>query len=312
MAKFRRNHGNGKKGRTAAMGKTITLIIVASAFILFIIKYFNNKNSSSITSQEAELVYNIDISGIDYIEPKDRIYLPSSRTNQIIHHKYYSLSYNEQYEIPEWVAYVLTKESLRIPNVPRAKRFKTDLKVKTRSAIYYDYKGSGYSRGHLAPAGDMAFSEEAMKESFFMSNMTPQKRAFNGGIWNELEQNVRNWAWKNNKLFIVTGPIIDNSITKYIGKNKVGVPNKFYKVILDIDDPERKGIGFIISNKKSIKPLESYAVSIDEVERITGIDFYKDLLTDKEEEKLESKFDINKWKISKKLFKQRIEVWNNQ
>jgi len=311
MAKFRRSHGGDKRG-SSVIAKTIMLLFTAAALFYFIFHFINKVKNNNSGSEGDEFVYNMDISGIDYIEPDKRYFLPESTTGQVVHHKYYSLSYNEKYEIPEWVAYVLTKQSLRVPNVPRAKRFNPDLKVKTRSAIYYDYKGSGYSRGHLAPAADMAFSEEAMKESFLMSNMTPQKRVFNGGIWNELEQNVRNWAWKNNKLFVVTGPIIDKSIRKFIGKNKVGVPTKFYKILLDIDDPERKGIGFVIPNERSEAPLKDYAVSIDSIEKLTGIDFFNDLLSDEEEEKLESTFDIHKWKISNKLYKKRIEVWNKQ
>ncbi len=311
MAKFRRAHGGGKRG-SSNIAKIIMLVFIASALFYLIINFTNKNKFQRQDSKEDKFVYNIDISGVDYIEPGKRYFLPSSTTGQVIHHKYYSLSYNEKYEIPEWVAYVLTKKSLRVPNVPRAKRFNPDLKVNSRSAIYYDYRGSGYSRGHLVPAADMAFNEEAMKESFLMSNMTPQKRAFNGGIWYELEQDVRNWAWKDNKLFVVTGPIIDASIKKFIGKNEVGVPNKFYKVLLDIDDPERKAIGFIIPNERSERPLKDYAVSVDSIEKLTGIDFFKDLLTDSEEEKLESSFDIHKWKISNKLYKQRIEVWNKQ
>ncbi len=311
MAKFRRAHGGQKRG-SSTIGKTIMLVFIASALFYFIFNFISKNKFYNQESKQDNFVYNINISGVDFIEPGKRYFLPSSTTGQVVHHKYYSLSYNEKYEIPEWVAYVLTKKSLRVPNVPRAKRFNPDLKVKTRSAIYYDYKGSGYSRGHLAPAADMAFSEEAMKESFLMSNITPQKRAFNGGIWNELEQDVRNWAWKDNKLFVVTGPIIDDTIKKFIGKNEVGIPNKFYKVLLDIDDPERKAIGFVIPNERSERPLKDYAVSVDSIEKLTGIDFFKDLLTDSEEEKLESSFDIHKWKISNKLYKQRIEVWNKQ
>ena len=313
MAKFRRSHGVDKREKSSSVGKIIMLVIIAASMIYLVFTYLGKSVASSQNgSKEEDFVYNIDVSGIDYIKPEERYYLPSSTTNQIVHHKYYSLSYNEEYEIAEWVSYVLTKKSLRIPNVHRAKRFNPDLKVKSRSAIYYDYRGSGYSRGHLAPAGDMAFNEEAMKESFLMGNITPQKRAFNGGIWNELEQNVRNWAWKDNKLFIATGPVINNSITNFIGKNKVGVPNKFYKVILDIDDPERKAIGFVIPNKRSERPLQEYAASIDSIEKLTGINFFKDLLSDEEENRLESNFNINKWKISKKLYKQRIQVWNKQ
>jgi len=308
---FKTRHGSNGNKRPSTLGRTIMLIIIASFLFFIVFKFVNNGNQVSSNTSE-EFIFNIDIDGTEYIEPNQRFYLPSTTTNQIVHHKYYSLSYNEKYEQAEWVAYVLTKTSLRIPNVERAKRFKTDTKVKSRSAIYYDYKGSGYSRGHLAPAGDMAFSDEAMKESFFMSNMSPQKQAFNGGIWNELENNVRNWAFKNNKLFIVTGPILDSSINEFIGKNNVGVPKYFYKIMLDIDDPERKAIAFLIPNEKSIKPLKDYVVTVDEIEKLTGIDFFKDLISLEEQVKLESKSDINKWKVSNKLFKKRIEVWNKR
>jgi endonuclease G len=314
MPNFRRNHGSAEKSRrkSSFIGKSLMLIIIAAGLFFLIIRYFN-ENSIIETKPTEDFVYNMEISGIEYIEPDKRYYLPSSTTGQIIHHKHYSLSYHEKYELAEWVSYVLTKESLRISNVERAKRFNKDPKVKTGSAIYYDYSGSGYSRGHLAPAGDMAFSDEAMQESFFMSNITPQKKTFNSGIWNELEQNIRNWAWKNNTLYIVTGPVLGkHSIIKHIGKNSVGVPKFFYKVLLDIEDPNRKGIGFLIPNKISTRHLKNYVVSIDSIETLTGIDFFKDLLTDEEEEKLESNTDISKWKVSEKIFKKRLEDWNKK
>lgn len=315
MTNFRRGHGpDGRRGKsTSFIGKSFMLIIIAVGLTYMIIQYFNTNNTLQKPESTDDFVYNMEISGIDYIEPEKRYYLPSSTTGLLIHHKYYSLSYYEKYEIAEWVSYVLTKESLRISNVERAKRFKNDIKVKSRSAIYYDYSGSGYSRGHLAPAGDMAFNDEAMQESFFMSNITPQKKAFNGGIWNELEQNVRNWAWKSNTLYIATGPVLGkHSIIKQIGKNNVGVPKYFYKVLLDIEDPERKGIGFLIPNKLSTRHLREYVVTIDSIEKLTGINFFKDLLTDIEENKLESKSNISNWKVSNKLFKMRLEVWNKR
>ena len=312
MPKFRTNHGRGDRRNNSFAGRMLILIIVAVALIFFVIfmlksdpfglLHHNTGNTGTIDWD--------DLTGMEYIEPKDRFYLPSSTTGQIVHHKYYSLSYNEKFEEAEWVAYLLTKYNLKIPNVHRAKRFNPDTKVKTRSAIYYDYSGSGYTRGHLVPAGDMAFSDEAMKETFLMSNITPQKKRFNAGIWLELEENVRNWAWKNKRLYIAAGPVLTKDVKKYIGKNKVGVPRYFYKVIMDIDDPGRKAIGFIIPNEKSTIPLKNYAVTVDSVEALTGIDFFKDLLTDKEEEKLESTFNIHDWKISNKLYKKRLETGN--
>lgn len=313
MPKFRRNHGSqgNKRGKTNFMRRSIVLIIIA-CILIFLISRYIKEDLPQLFTKEEPYVYNIELEGTDFIKPENRFYLPSSTTGQIIHHKYYSLSYNEDYEVAEWVSYILTKESLRIPNVERAKRFKKDLKIKTRSAIYYDYSGSGYTRGHLAPAGDMAFNEEAMQESFFMSNISPQKKEFNNGIWKELEQNIRNWAWNNNKLFVVTGPVLNNSINEYIGKNKVAVPKYFYKVIIDIDDPERKAIGWVIPNEVSIRHLSDYAKTVDQVEELIGVDFFKDLLTDDEEEKLESNINVNKWKVSEKMFKKRLEIWNKE
>lgn len=313
MPKFRRNHGSqgNKRGKTNFIRRSILLIIIA-VILLFLITRFIKNDLPQLFLGEEPNIFNTELEGTDFIKPENRFYLPSSSTGQVIHHKYYSLSYNEKYEESEWVSYILTKESLRVPNVERSKRFKKDLKIKTRSAIYYDYSGSGYTRGHLAPAGDMAFNEEAMEESFFMSNITPQKKEFNNGIWKELEQNIRNWAWKNNRLYIATGPVLNNSIKEYIGKNKVAVPKYFYKVILDIDDPERKAIGWVIPNELSTKHLDEYAKTVDEIETLTGIDFFKDLLTDSEEDRLESSIQKDKWKVSTKMYKKRLEVWNNE
>ena len=314
MPKFRTSHGysNRNRKRKSFAGRALILIIIAMMMIVLII-YLLKTNPFGLYNNSSNNIYNLDdTNGTEYVLPENRFYLPTSNKGILIHHRYYSLSYNEKYEVPEWVAYVLTKESLRIPNVKRTNWFEADKSISSGSAGYYDYKGSGYTRGHLVPAGDMAFNKEAMKESFLMSNIAPQNRAFNNGIWKELEENVRNWAWENNKLYIVTGPVLDKSIVKYIGKNKVGVPRYFYKVVLDIDDPERKGIAFLIPNERSEKPLKEYEVTIDSIEKLTHIDFFNDMLIDDEEEKLESRFDPQKWKISQKLYRKRIEIWNKQ
>jgi endonuclease G len=242
-----------------------------------------------------------------------RSYLPES-TNEglLIHHTYYSLSYMEKHEQAEWVSYILTEASLRLPNVKRYKRYIPDYDVSTRSAFHRDYSGSGYTRGHLAPAGDMAFDSLAMKESFFMSNMSPQLRAFNNGIWKELEEQTRDWAFHNDELIIVTGPVL-KGIKKTIGKqNKVSVPKYFYKVILDIVTPQQKGLAFIIPNQLSARPLQEYAVTIDSVEALTDIDFFANLLEDNLERKLESKIDLKNWNFSNKRYRLRKDKWNYQ
>jgi len=236
--------------------------------------------------------------------------LPTVAQGQIYCHSYYCLSYVEKYEQAEWVAYPLTKSSLQKPNVPRTDYFEDDLSILTKSSTFYDYKSSGYTKGHLAPAADMAFSEEAMKESFFMSNMSPQLRAFNGGIWRELEEQTRDWAYNNNSIYIVTGPILDSRTP--LTKKGIGIPSAFYKIILDSQEPEFKAIAFIISHEKSTRPLQDYAVSIDEVEKQTGIDFFPKRLGNKEGAKIEAAFDLNKWKFSDSRFNLRVTKWNNQ
>ena len=240
--------------------------------------------------------------------------LPTSNTGQVIRHKHYTLSYNEDHEQAEWVAYNLTEESLQIRNVPRAKRFNEDPLVNTKSAHHRDYTHSGYSRGHLAPAGDMAFDTEAMQESFYMSNMSPQIRAFNGGVWKELEETVRDWAYHNDDIYVVTGPVLtDKHIVKKIGKSsKVSVSDMFYKVILDYQEPEVKGIGFLLPHKLSERPLAEYAVTIDSVEKVTGIDFFSGVFKEGEEANLEGKMDIKAWKFSEKRYLLRVDKWNNQ
>ncbi|MEN0048831.1 MAG: DNA/RNA non-specific endonuclease, partial [Bacteroidota bacterium] len=188
--------------------------------------------------------------------------------------------------------------------------YRPDPKVKTKSATTYDYRGSGYDRGHLLPVGDRKFSFDAMDETFFMSNISPQERHFNGGIWRELEENVRDWARKYRKVYIVTGSVLTEKRKDRIGKNKVSVPQSFYKVILDISEPELKAIGFIIPNETSKKPLQEYAVSIDEVEELTGIDFFPDLMENELEKKLESKFNNRLWEYDERRFETRVSVWN--
>ena len=139
----------------------------------------------------------------------------------------------------------------------------------------------------------MKWSSTAMSESFYMSNMSPQKPGFNRGIWKKIEGNVRNWASDNGEIYVVTGPILTGSYSS-IGSNQVSIPEYYYKVILDYKEPDLKGIGFILPHQKSSSLIQSLAVTIDEVERRTGINFYYSL-PDKIEEQVESNIDISKW-----------------
>lgn len=194
------------------------------------------------------------------------------RTDAIIHHQNYSLGYDEETEQAEWVTYEFTTEEANAPQVKRKNKFRSDPAVLSGSAALRDYKKSGFDRGHLAPAADMAFSRQSMDESFFMSNMSPQVPGFNRGVWKRLETRVRSWA-KREDLVIVTGPILSG--VKYIGQNHVLVPSYFYKIVYS---PSRgKMIAFALPNKPSNLPLQHFILTVDEIEQITGIDFFVEM-----------------------------------
>ncbi len=188
--------------------------------------------------------------------------------------------------------HLLTKDRVA-GSFKRTDNFRPDPKVTTGSASLADYKGSGYDRGHLAPAADMNWSKNVMSESSFMSNMSPQKPGFNRGIWKSLESIVRTWAIENDEIYIVTGPVLSDNLSA-IGTNKVAIPAYYYKIILDYKEPEIKGIGFVVPNESSKISLDKYAVTIDSIENLAGIDFFP-VLEDNLEENIESRIELTKW-----------------
>jgi|LSQX01.2.fsa_nt_gb endonuclease G len=213
----------------------------------------------------------------------------------ITRHTGFSLLYDEEHEQPVWVAYHLTQEEL-YGTAKRKDNFRSDDSIPTDSATLADYRGSGYDRGHLIPAADLSWSEEAMSDSFYMSNMSPQEPQFNRGIWSSLEATVRNFADTEGEVYVVTGPILTDGPYKTIGKNEVSVPKHYYKVVLDYAEPDFKAIGFVLPNEGSDEQLQSFATTVNEVEQLTGLDFFHKL-PDKLEEKLESSYSVSDWQF---------------
>lgn len=204
----------------------------------------------------------------------------------------FTLWYDEETEQARWVAYELTAEEALSTEAERTDRFLRDPHIATGSADGEDYHKSGYDRGHLAPAADMRFSREAMEASFYYSNMSPQVPAFNRGIWARLEAQVRSWAIENGTLLVVTGPLFSDD--RSIGPKRVAVPSAYFKVLLDYTEPEIKGAAFVLSNEGSNQALSFFFVSIDEVERLSGLDFFP-FLPDETEAALESRRDPEPW-----------------
>lgn len=207
----------------------------------------------------------------------------SSRGGQLIKHIGYTLSYDADFKTPQWVAWELTAEEAE-GTVPRAKKFLPDPDVRGAKAYHSDYTHSGYDRGHMAPAADMKWSEEAMQESFYLSNVCPQNQNLNRGDWKDLEELEREWAARYGAVSIAAGPIYRSARPERIGANKVAVPDAFFKVLL-VDYPKQpKAYGFIFENKAGSRKLEYYQRTVDEIEQTTGMDFFSALPDDLETE----------------------------
>lgn len=219
--------------------------------------------------------------------------LPTSTTGQVVHHQGYSLSYSEPHEQAEWVAYELRKSHLSKSNFKRP-FFEVDQAVKTGAASWKNYKNSGYDKGHLCPAGDKNYNQQAHDETFLTSNISPQDHDFNAGIWNTLEQKTRYWARKYDGVYVVTGGVLIGDL-ETIGSERVAVPELFYKIVYDPDN--EKMIAFLIPNKNSSTPLYDYVVSVDSVEVLTGIDFFPEL-EDGLEDELEAMASYGNWNLN--------------
>ena len=200
------------------------------------------------------------------------LYLPGYAGGQMVHHDFYSLSYSEPHEQAAWVAYTLLPAHLA--NTGRKRPYYVeDPKVPSRSAAWWNYRGSDFNRGHLCPAGDRRLTEAAYNQTFYTSNISPQHPEFNSGIWNRLEKQVRRWCRKYGKLHVVTGGVLTKGLDT-IGEEAVSVPEYFYKVVFRGEGTDLAVIAFLIPNQPSAAPIEEYIVSVDELESRSGIDFY--------------------------------------
>ena len=218
------------------------------------------------------------------------------RKEQIIRHEGYTVSYNSDYRIANWVAYELTSKEAKSKKATRSNKFVPDPLVKGATALNEDYTRTGYDRGHLAPAGDMKWSMKAMRESFYLSNICPQDPDLNRGIWKELEEQIRLWASENGSLLVVTGPIITDDLRR-LGKNRVGIPKRFFKVVCTQTAGRPEGVGFLFDNRDyGDTSLRSMMIPIDSVESVTGIDFFPSL-PDSIERPMEASVNKSCWSI---------------
>lgn len=297
MAKFRTNYSRSRAGISGMLSKLgIFSAIVAGILYLYTL----------LAEQFPALASELETAATQPVE-----WLPKGSKGQLVHFSHYSLQYNEEHEQANWVAYKLEATQLQGPSFPREDNFLPDPKILTASATPDDYRRSGYDRGHLVPAADMSFNQQALAETFYMSNISPQNRAFNQGIWRELEEDVRNWVEEKGHLYIVSGPVFSKKPIDVIGReNRVTVPAAYFKVLFYQDADRSEAIGFLIPNELSDQPLSAYALSVDAVEASLGYDFFDGLLSNKEEERVERVVQLDRWSLNPQKYQLRLNRWN--
>ena len=272
----------------------------AAVFLLIIgIAYFWNrlapgevdKDFGAPKPMESQSSSTIDLNALDKVKGANGV--PS----EVKEYEGFTVDFNQENKTPNYVAWILHGHETEGASA-RSNKFWTDTEIEgcpdTR-----DYTRSGYDRGHMCPAGEQKWSETAMHHSFVMANICPQKHELNTGAWKTLEDKERMWAKRDSALVIVAGPIYDSSDSETIGKNKVRVPSAFFKVLLAPYAEPMRAIGFVYPNMKCEGNMQAYSVSVDDVEKMTGMDFFS-ALPDDIEDKVESTVSFKDWNSNNK------------
>lgn len=218
-----------------------------------------------------------------------------SETENVIEHLGYTVSYNHHTLCPNWVAYELTKQETD-GTLPRDDNFCQDPDISGNQADLSDYRGSGWDRGHLAPAADMKWSKQAMDECFYLSNMCPQNHTFNAGAWEKTEKMGRRLAKNLGNVYIVTGPIFDKHEHGTIGDNQVQVPDSFFKAFLVQKNNAYHAIAFIMKNSEEKQNLKQSAVTVDSLETVIKRDLFCNL-PEETQNQAESRINWHIWGI---------------
>ncbi len=272
--------GKGRKKKKQQGNVGLALIVLVLGCALTLAQRFMSTPSDAESRGETSVEQSAQTTASS--QPSFKLELPQNvteRTEQVIEHLGYTTSYNNTWLIPNWVAYDLTAAEVK-GDVPRQQGFTPDPQVKGATAVHDDYTRSGYSRGHMAPAADMRWSKQAMEESFYLSNVCPQKAELNAGSWEKVERMARRLAGES-VVYICCGPLVDENPER-IGRHGVAVPSRFFKVMCMQRKNKWQAIGFVMPNEKCSGSLFDYAVSVDDVEKLTGLDFFYQLPDDVE------------------------------
>lgn len=236
-----------------------------------------------------------DVEDLRAADPQNIFFLPEAAAGNLIKHQYLALSYMDSMRLPEWVAYELTVGRLSHSDSLAEMEFRPDPAIRASPGNSL-YKSGDWLAAQFAPSADLAFNRDALAETQFTSNAAPQLPGPANQLWKALEARVRDWVRECGHLYIVSGPVIQHPVKNWAGIEKVAVPSAYYKVLLDLRDPNQKAIAFVIPGQPQAgQPLEAFATSIDEVEALTGINFFPQLMEPGLEARLEASKDMAGW-----------------
>lgn len=217
--------------------------------------------------------------------------------DEVVVHPGHALVWDAAHKIPKWTAHIIAADIMQ-GNLARIDTFLPDPLISTPTDLFDSYWFSGYDRGHLVPSADMRWSQEAMQATYYYSNIGPQRPELNRGPWAELEDWMRRYVhYSGRRLFVVTAPVTGPAmplLNKPAAKEDVSAPPYFFKAIVDIDGPEKKGIAFVMKNGLNDQGILSYAVPIDSVEALSGLDLFP-ALEDGVEARIEAMNNPQDW-----------------
>lgn len=275
----------------------LALLFVAVGLYGVLTKNVSDGEASASETKVNEKVSNAvrdDEKRLSGREARDLLSVRGSDGTVMKDYEGFRLCFNTANHTPDWVAWELLGSEADGPVSRKGHdKFWQDDEIEGCAAPS-DYTRSGYDKGHMCPAGDQKWSVAAMENCFSMANMAPQDNKLNTGAWKTLENKERLWAQRDSAIVIVAGPIYEESDTKRIGETGVRVPGAFYKVIIAPYLDEPRGIAFVYPNMTSPGNMENYVMTIDAVEKMTGLDFFHELPDDMEEA-VESVASFREW-----------------
>ena len=278
-----------RRRRTRRQIVLVTLLAVMVCFIFVILGAWISKGQEpeeqpTTVAETAEPAFTISC--------LEDVVLPDDVPAINVQYTGFRVSFNPVHHIPNYSAWELIGAETE-GEVPRYSKFAADPDVYGCPSSS-DYSHSGYDRGHMAPAADMKWSEQAMIDSHYMTNVCPQNHVLNSGRWSTLEKKCRQWAQRDSSLVIICGPVLTDDLPTAIGSCGVTVPARFFKVIMAPYNNPPSAIAFVMPNSGNVDQLEALVHSVDDVEAITGYDFFA-CLPDSIENAIEAESDYKYW-----------------